>query len=138
MIDLVVNKSSAFIPKTVTRDQSKDTGMAMVLICLLFGLLGQKHFFLKAAVVLLLLDMIWPAAYGPAAKLWLGLSHLLGTVMSKVLLTVLFFLIVTPVGIARRMAGKDSLQIKGWKTGKISVFRIRDHIFTSEDIHHPY
>ncbi len=127
-----------FLPKTISRDQAKDTGMAMVLICLLIAFIGKRQEFGGIAISLLLINMIWPILFTPVAKLWLGLSHLLGTVMSKMLLSVLFFLIVLPVGITRGLMGKDSLQIKKWKAGRESVFRARDHRFTSEDINHPY
>ena len=91
MIDVVVKKSSGFIPKTVTMDQAKDTGMAMTLIALLIGYFGHKPYGIAAAIALLLADMTWPALYRPVARLWFGLSHVLGTVMSKVLLSILFF-----------------------------------------------
>ena len=126
------------IPETISRDQAKDTGMAMVLICLLIAYIGGKQQFGGIALLLLLINMIWPTLYRPVAKLWFGLSHLLGTVMSKLLLSVLFFILVLPVGLARRLMGKDSLQIKKFKAGRDSVFKIRDHKYTPGDINHPY
>ncbi|MEI6125405.1 MAG: SxtJ family membrane protein [Pseudomonadota bacterium] len=138
MVDTQAQQSKGFIPKTITRDQAKDTGMAMVLICLLVGLLGHRQQFFTISLVLLILNMTWPTAYVPAARLWFGLSHLLGTVMSKVLLTILFFVMVTPLGLVRRMLGKDSLQLTTWKKGRGSVFRVRDHQFTVDDITHPF
>lgn len=138
MIDIVVQKGSGIIPKSVTRDQTKDTGMAAALICLLIGWLGNRPVFLQAAIVVLLLTMLWPRALQPAAKLWFGLSHLIGTIMSKILLSVLFFLLVTPMGIIRRLAGHDSLQLRKWKQNRSSVFKVREHTFTENDIKHPY
>jgi hypothetical protein len=61
--------------------------------------------FFKLSILLLLINMIWPSFYKPVAKLWLGLSHLLGTVMSKVLLSIIFFVMVTPVAAIRRVGG---------------------------------
>ncbi len=138
MIDLVITQSSGFIPKTATLDQAKDTGMALTLIALLIGYFAHKPYGIAAAIVLLLAAMTWPGLYRPAARLWFGLSHVLGTVMSKVLLTVLFFVLVTPVGLARRLAGKDSLQLRSWKKGRSSVFKPRNHAFVPGDIQHPY
>lgn len=138
MIDIVKWNSKGFIPKTITRDQAKDTGMAMVLICLLIGYLGHQQKFFLISILVLLINMIWPSFFTPAAKLWFGFSHLLGTVMSKVLLSIVFFIMVTPVGLVRSLLGKDSLQLKKWKKDNMSVFRIRNHKFTSTDIQHPY
>ncbi len=138
MIGVIEKRKDGIIPKSISPDQAKDTGMAMVLICLLIGVLGHKQLFISFAIALLLLNMVWAAAYKPVAKLWLGLSHLMGTVMSKVILSLLFFCMVTPVGFVRRMIGADSLQLKKWKKDRGSVFRDRQHAFTPEDIKHPF
>ena len=137
MIDTGVNKIYGF-QETITRDQAKDTGMAMVLICLLTGLFFQMGILVKIAVVVLLADMIYPDLFKPLAVVWLGLSHLLGTVMSKIILSVVFFLLVTPVGLIRKISGADALKLKEWKQSSSSVFKIRDHVFTQEDITKPY
>jgi hypothetical protein len=138
MIEIKTDQKTGFIPKTITKDQSKDTGMAMVLICLLIGIIGEKQQFYAIAILLHLINMIWPNIYRPVAKLWLGLSQLLGTVMSKVILSILFYLMVTPVGFIRKLFGADSMQIKKWRKDSGSVFKKRDHKFKPEDIKHPY
>ncbi len=138
MIDIITQKSTGFIPKHITPDQAKDTGMAMVLICLLVGYFGEKQSCFGLAIVLLLLNMIRPQLYKPVAVVWLGLSNVLGTVVSKIFLSILFFVLVTPIGCLRKLFGADSLQLKKWKKSRDSVFRNRDHLFTSKDIEHPY
>lgn len=138
MIDIVVQKGKGFIPKAVSRDQAKDTGMALTLVCLLIGYLGNRKQFLLAALVILLITMLVPRVLNPAAKLWFGLSHLLGTIMSNIMMAVLFFIIVTPIGLLMRLTGHDTLQLKKWKKDRGSVFKIREHTFTEHDIKHPY
>jgi hypothetical protein len=138
VIDVTHEKHSVFIPAAITPEQAKDTGMAMVLICLLIGQLAGKPAFFPAAIVLLLANMIWPKLYRPVAKLWLGLSNLLGAVVSRILLSALFFLLVTPIGLIRRLCGADALQVRRWKKDQTSVFRVRNHTFSSRDISKPY
>ena len=138
MTDTAVKKMKDLIPKTITTDQSKDTGMAMVLICLLIAFFAGKQFFYGLAILLILINMIWPNLFKPVAKIWLGFSHILGSVMSRIILGIIFLVLVLPVGIVRRAMGKDTLQLKKWKKGRASVFKTRDHEFTSEDIKHPY
>ena len=123
---------------TATPEQAKDTGMAMVLICLLLGYWGKFPQFLPVAIVLLLITMAWPKIFTPLAGLWFGLSHLLGSVVSRVVLTILFFLIVTPIGVIRRWAGADALQLKKWKQGTDSVFVVREGPVQSKDLIQPY
>ncbi len=121
-----------------TPEQAKDTGMAMVLICLLLGYWGKFPKFLPVSLVLLIITMAWPKAFKPLAGLWFGLSHLLSSVVSRVLLTVVFFLIVTPIGVIRRWAGADALQLKKWKQGQDSVFVVREGPVQGKDMANPY
>ena len=135
---MAITSIKNYIPKTISVDQAKDTGMAMVLICLLVSYFWNKPPYAGFAILLLLINMVWPILYKPVAKLWLCLSVLLGTIMSKIILSILFFGLVMPVGIIRKSIGKDSMQLKKWKNGRNSVFIVRDHEITYEDIQHPY
>jgi hypothetical protein len=125
-------------PKKITKDQSKDTGMAMVLLALLLGFLTDAPGFFPVAAILLVVTMAVPAVYRPIAFVWLGLSHFLGTIVSRILLTAVFFVIVLPVGLLRRVMGKDSLQLKKFGRGEESVMRVRDHVYAPSDIDKPY
>ena len=124
--------------RTITKEQSKDTGMAMVLLLLLFSAAFKREMLVTTAIVALVADMTFPQLYRPVAVLWLGLSHLLGTVVSKILLTLVFFGVVTPIGLARKLLGFDSLKLKDFKSGEDSVMVIKNHIFTGKDIEKPY
>ena len=121
-----------------TMDQARDTGMAMVLICLLLAYWGHRPRFLPLAIVLLLLTMAWPKIFRPLAVLWFGLSHIMGNVVSKVFLTIVFFGLVTPIGLIRRWAGKDTLQLRQWKKDTGSVLVEREGAMRPEDLVNPY
>jgi|SRR5208337_432907 len=127
-----------FLKQKMTKDQSKDTGMAMVLLLLLVFLKTRKDGWLYAAMVVHVVDMIVPAIFAPLSVLWFGFSHVLGTVMSKVLLSILFFGMVTPIGVIRRLLGKDSLKLRSFKTSKESAMLVRNHLFIAKDIDKPY
>src|SRR5579863_9589432 len=127
-----------FSMKSMTKDQCRDTGMAMVLLLLLIFLKTRRNGLLYSAMALHVVNMIVPRIYAPLAVIWLGLSHLLGMVMSKVLLSILFFGLVTPIGLLRRLFGKDSLKLREFKGGRESVMLVRNHLFVSQDIEKPY
>jgi hypothetical protein len=120
--------------RPITKEQSKDTGMAMVLLLLLASGAFKREILVTVAIIGLVVDMTLPQLYRPVAVLWLGLSHLLGTVLSKILLTLVFFGVVTPIGLARKLLGFDSLKLTGFKSGENSVMVVRNHIFTGKDI----
>jgi len=127
-----------FFKQKMTKDQSRDSGMAMVLLLLLFYLKTRRDGLLYAAAILHVVNMIVPRIFAPIAVLWLGLSHVLGTVMSKVLLSVLYFGLVTPIGALRRLLGKDSLQLRAFKATEESAMTVRNHLFVGHDIEKPY
>jgi hypothetical protein len=127
-----------FIKRKITKDQCRDTGMAMVLLLLLLAVSPKRHGFLIGAIVLHVVNMIVPQLYRPVAVVWLGLSNLLGEIVPKVLLSIVFFLVVTPIGLLRRLAGKDALKLRAFKASKDSVMLERNHTFTGGDLTKPY
>jgi len=127
-----------FDKKKLSVENCKDAGLALVLISLICYQVWKLEILILLAIIFLVVAMTYPPIFKPFARFWFALSTALGTVVSKVILSVLFFVIVMPIGLARRVLGKDSMQIKGWKKGKESVFRARDHRFTAKDLEHPY
>jgi hypothetical protein len=53
-----------------------------------------------------------PALLAPLNHLWLKLGLLLHRVVSPVVLGIMFFLVVTPIGLLMRAFGKDPLRLK--------------------------
>ena len=129
-------KSSFWL--SASRDQARDTGMALTLVGLIVFFATREIRYATIATAILLLDMIWPSFFKPLAKVWFGLSHVLGTVMSKVILTLAFFLVLTPMGLLRSLLGKDPMRVRQFKQGTDSVFRVRDHTFTAADVEQPF
>jgi hypothetical protein len=123
---------------TLTVEKCKDSGLALVLICLICFQVWKLEIVMLLAIIFLIAAMTYPIVFQPFARLWFALSTALGTVISKIILTVLFFALVLPIGMARRFMGKDAMQIKRWKRGKASVFRVREHRFAAQDLEHPY
>lgn len=118
--------------------RSRDAGMALTLIALLLAYFGNDQRLLGLGIVLMIVNMSIPRVFGPFARLWFGLSHLLGAVMSRLILSLIFFLMVMPVGLIRRLMGKDSLNLNKWKQGTESVFMVRDITFSKDNIEKPY
>src|SRR5215475_13367306 len=122
----------------MTKDQSRDTGMAMVLLALLIYLKTRRNPYLYAAIFLHVVNMIVPAIFAPVAVVWLKFSDVLGSVMSRILLSILFFCLVAPIGILRRLMGKDSLKLREFRKSEDSVMLVRNHLFVGSDIEKPF
>jgi hypothetical protein len=107
-------------------------------VLLILAATRKREGYLFGAIVLHVLNMIAPQVYRPVAVLWLGFSDLLGSIISTLLLSAIFFLVVTPIGIIRRLAGKDSLKLRAFKASKESAMMERNHVFVGEDMERPY
>jgi len=87
---------------------------------------------------LLVINMIIPVFFYPFAILWYGLSGLMGDILSRVILTIVYIIVVLPVGFIRQVAGKDPLKLREFKKADSSVMIIRDHLYTSSDLEKPF
>lgn len=118
--------------------KAKDTGLAATLIFLIAGIWSQNEIYYRIALFVLIADMIYPRLFYPLAYIWFGFAQFAGTVVSKILLLLVYTIMVLPTGIIRQMLGKDTMQLKKWKKGDTSVFRTRNQLFTAADIEKPY
>ena len=127
-----------YFPTDISKKQATDTGMAMTLILLLLGFFTKKILFYEIAIASLVVTMAIPMLFYPFAVIWFGLTTLLGEVVSKILLTVIYFVVLFPVSLIRQAMGKDTLDLKTFKKSGKSVMITRNHLFTAKDIEHPY
>lgn len=127
-----------FLPADVSNKECADTAMAMTLICLLAVMYTRALTLLPLALALLLLGMVWPRAYSPLARVWLGISLLLGSVMSRLVLSIIFIVVVAPLAVVMRLFGHDPMRRKAWKKGAASTFVSRDHLFEAKDLEQPF
>ncbi|MFP4444662.1 MAG: SxtJ family membrane protein [Desulfosudaceae bacterium] len=122
------------------KEKAKDAGLALVLILLLaaWGLAGSQHPLVAAAAIALVVCLVAPKMFTPLAVCWYGLSDVLGAVVSRFVLALIYLLVVVPVGVTRRAFGADPLLRRRWKKNDGSVFVERDHTYTQADIDHPF
>lgn len=68
---------------------------------------------LPLGFLLILLGLIWPRALVLPNRAWMLLAEGLSFVMTRIILAAVFFLIVTPIGIVKRLSGWDPLSRRG-------------------------
>lgn len=56
--------------------------------------------------------MLAPYFLTPFSHLWLTLGHILGVINTYLLLAVVFFLLITPIGLIARTSGHDPLKLR--------------------------
>jgi hypothetical protein len=118
----------------VTRRENVEFGLVAILVSLFLALRSPGAHYVLAAFLLTLVTIIVPRIFYPFALVWFGLSRVLGQVSSAVLMSLVFFVIVLPVGLVRKWRGIDPLKIKEFKRGRGSVLSPRNHVYIKEDL----
>ena len=92
-------------------------GWVFVFVFLVIGILPLRHgqplrlWALAVSGVLLIPTLVKPAVLHPLNAVWTRLGLLLGQIMAPVVLGILFFLVVTPIGVLMRLLGKQPLHL---------------------------
>ena len=80
--------------------------------CYFNSFIPAFFFFATFTLITFLFTVISPSSLLPFNKLWMEIGILIGKVVSPIVLGSVFFLLITPVGIAMRLSGRDELQLK--------------------------
>ena len=101
-----------------SRKDLKNFGFAIGFILLIIGLFlfvrGKDLFvyFFSIGSVLIILGGIAPLILKPFYKIWMIFAVIIGWIMTRIILSVLFFSIITIIGLFTRLIGKDFLNLK--------------------------
>ena len=64
------------------------------------------------SLIFLILGLLNSKILAPLNKIWFKFGILLGKIVSPLIMGIIFFLVVTPIGFIMRLLGKDVLNIK--------------------------
>ncbi len=64
-------------------------------------------------LLLVLAGLLWPAGSVVFHRAWMRFAHALGYVNSRILLSLMFYLVFTPFGLMSRVLGRDPLRRRG-------------------------
>jgi predicted ferric reductase len=89
-------------------------GIVLLVIAALLFYFGRTNYYIWGilAAVFILAGLLAPTLLKPFNKIWMGLSIILGFITSRIILTILFYLIITPIALIFRLTGKDPLDLK--------------------------
>lgn len=107
--------------KEKTREELRSFGILMSFVfTLIMGLSVWKkgevvsgHIILMVLIsYFLLCGILIPKSLRKVEELWMAFAERLSVVMTFVIMTLTFFLMITPIGLLMKLLGKDLLQIK--------------------------
>lgn len=96
------------------RDFGLVVGIFFVILGALFWWKGKPFYpyFLEIGTFLIFFGLAFPVVLKPIQKVWMTVALLIGSVMTRVILLVLFYLVITPIGIISRLFGNKFLDLK--------------------------
>jgi hypothetical protein len=110
-----------------------------ILLLLISGYCWYREFasmiyFVLAGALLLVTGILLPNLLKPLYNGWMSLALVIGYFMSRVLLTLIFYLIFTPVGLIMRLLKKDPLDRKADPDAGSYWIRREKQAFDPKDI----
>lgn len=101
-------------------------GSAFFLLALLFFWRGRIYFWLPLVLAIFLLVLGWfsPTRLAGIYRAWMMLAFALGWIMTRVILVLFFFLVVTPIAFLARLTGKQFLDLR-WRVNVTSYWKER-------------
>lgn len=101
-------------------------GILILVGALLFALAKSSALiFVGIGGFLAIAAFLLPILLLPLQKIWMAFAVLMGFVMTRVILSILFYLVITPINLISRLFGKDFLNLKIEKEKK-SYWNLRD------------
>jgi hypothetical protein len=101
------------------KSTNRSFGIVFFIVFLIIGVYpilnneGDVRFWsLIIAVIFLVLGILNSKVLNPLNKLWFKFGIFLGKIFSPLIMGIIFFLVVTPIGLIMRFIGKDILNLK--------------------------
>ena len=97
---------------------NRSFGIVFAVVFAVIGLLplvsgrGVRPWALVVGAAFLLIALVLPSILAPLNRLWLRFGLLLHRIVSPLVLGIMFFVVITPMGLLMRALGKDLLRLK--------------------------
>ncbi|HBQ59112.1 MAG TPA: hypothetical protein DD671_05660 [Balneolaceae bacterium] len=125
-------------PKTLTHIEqdpsTPKTQLVMVTGMLILGWIFGSIYFVYAAGIIGIASFISPVG-NRLVWAWYKLAEGLGWFNSRVLLSLVYYVVVTPIALLFRLFGNDPMRLKD---NKGSMFEFREHTYTKKDLENPW
>jgi Saxitoxin biosynthesis operon protein SxtJ len=116
----------------VTKVRELETMAVFALVSLLLGVRFQRQAFIYLAMGFLLIALFVPPLSKVMTLGWKKLSYLLAQVNNRIILTILFYLVLTPLACLYRLFHKDPLLLSKKESG--SYYCERNHTYVRADL----
>ena len=106
--------------------------VGMLVLHFVFKEKTGESYFLTASLIFGLIGVFSNFLSEQVSWVWGKIAHILGTFNSYVLLSIVFFIFLTPVAFLYKLTRKDTLRLKVQKNG--TVYEERNHLYVPKDL----
>jgi len=99
-----------------------ETGLVIVTGLLVIFMLSAKSWIIPVALAIGAIFIFIPPLALLMHKTWMGLAEILGWIIPKLVLSLVWFIILTPLAYIYRLTGHDDLQLKKNKNSQFSDY----------------
>ena len=112
-----------------TQSSNRSFGILFFIVFLILGLWPIKNgndinfYFIIISFIFLILGLIKSKILSPLNRLWIKFGEILGLFIAPIIMSLVYFIFLTPISLVVRLFGKDLLEIKFNK--KIDTYWIK-------------
>jgi len=96
-----------------TKKELREFGLTIGIILVILGSIALWRnkdiypYFLGIGITFIVLGLTFYKILLPLQKIWMGLSLVIGFFVSRIILSILYYLVITPIGLVMRLFKKD-------------------------------
>ena len=117
--------------KENNKAKSLETILVLVGALIVTYWITQKKIFLLLALILIVIAISSSFLTGKISVAWLKFSEIIGSVMSKIILSIIYYIFLVPIALLFQLSKKDYLSLKRKKD---SYYINRGHTYSPKDL----
>ena len=102
----------------INKSSNRNFGIVFFVVFLIIAIYPLKNgediriWSLSISLIFLILGLLNSKILSPLNKIWFKFGILLGRIMSPIIMSLIYFIVMTPIGLFMRMMKKDILNLK--------------------------
>lgn len=115
-----------------------ETIAVLAFVSIAIGLFFKIKALLYVALCLLFIGIFLKAVSIRIARLWLRFSSILGGISTRVVLTIIYFVFLTPIAFIYRLSHGDFISLKRKDSKAVNYWKERHYEYTPKDFENPW
>jgi hypothetical protein len=120
----------------MSREKNLETMLTLVVAGIVLFVICKSGWILYAAILIGVIGLLFKKLSSSISRLWIWLAETLGSVISRIILSAIYILLLLPVAMFVRLFSRDPMQLS--RRDRKSSYIIRHHTFRANDLINPW